>query len=31
MQCIPQQCLANANLDLCGLTSQPPFMCHTVN
>ncbi len=27
MQCIPQTCLAGANLDLCGLTSQAPFMC----
>ena len=27
MQCIPQTCLDGANLDLCGLTSQAPFMC----
>ncbi len=27
LQCIPQTCLEGANLDLCGLTSQAPFMC----
>jgi hypothetical protein len=27
MECIPQTCLGNANLDLCGLTSQDPFDC----
>jgi hypothetical protein len=27
MMCIPQTCLAGANLDLCGLTSQSPFNC----
>ena len=31
MDCIPQQCLGGANLDLCGLTSQAPFMCQVVN
>jgi hypothetical protein len=31
MNCIPQQCLGTANLDLCGLTSQAPFMCKVVN
>ncbi len=27
MKCIPQVCLGEANLNLCGLTSQAPFMC----
>jgi hypothetical protein len=27
MPCIPQTCLEGSNLDLCGLTSQPPFKC----
>ncbi len=27
MDCLPQQCLGTANLNLCGLTSQAPFDC----
>lgn len=27
MDCIPQQCLGTANLNLCGLTMAAPFSC----